>query len=134
MSASISPEDDPGSDAREGPSVITGHLLAYAELGTALFQAWQRSLQQKLVGAALVAGGLSIGGLLLTFGAIAVAWSTEYRWLVLFGIAGIYLVAAVFGVLMLRKPPPVAAPASVFVNELRKDATLLSAAWRERAP
>ena len=132
MSASLGEET--GSDAvREGASVVTGHLLAYAELATALFQAWQRSFQQKLVGAALVAVGVVVGGMLLTFGAIAAAWDTEARWWVLFGIAGLYLLAAVFGVMMLRKPPPVAAPASVFVDELRKDAVLLSAAWRERA-
>lgn len=126
--------EDTGNDAaREGASVVTGHLLAYAELATALFQAWQRSFQQKLVGAALVAVGVVVGGILLTFGAIAVAWNTDYRWLVLFGIAGLYLLAAAFGVWMLLKPPPIAAPASVFVAELRKDAQILSTAWRERA-
>ena len=132
---SAAEDEEVGSNAvREGASVITGHLLSYAELATALFQAWQRSFQQKLVGAALVAVGVVVGGMLLTFGAIAAAWSTGARWWVLFGIAGLYLLAAVFGVLMLRKPPPVAAPASVFVDELRKDAALLSAAWREGAP
>jgi uncharacterized membrane protein YqjE len=98
-----------------------------------LFQSWQRSLQRRLVGAALVAGGLAFGAPLLTFGVIAVAWPTEYRWAVLFGMAGLYLLAAAFGVWMLLKPAPVAAPASVFLDELRKDAQLLSAAWRERA-
>ncbi len=130
---SASPAQDSGSDAvREGAGVVTGHLLAYAELATALFQAWQRSLQQRLVGAALVAGGLAFGAPLLTFGVIAVAWPTGYRWAVLFGIAGLYLLAAAFGVWMLLKPPPVAAPASVIVDELRKDAHLVAAAWRER--
>ena len=130
---SAAPES--GSAAmREGASVVTGHLLAYAELATALFRAWQRSLQQRLVGAALVAGGLAFGAPLLTFGVIAVAWPTEYRWAVLFGIVGLFLLAAAFGAWMLRKPPPVAAPASVIVDELRKDAQLLSDAWRERAP
>jgi uncharacterized membrane protein YqjE len=133
MSAAPAPES--GSDAvREGASVVTGHLLAYAELATALFRAWQRSLQQRLVGAALVAGGVAFGAPLLTFGVIAVAWPTEYRWVVLFGIAGLFLLVAAFGVWMLRKPPPVAAPAAVIVDELRKDAQLVSAAWRERAP
>lgn len=133
MSAASTQE--PGGDAvREGASVVTGHLLAYAELATALFQAWQRSLQQRLAGVALVAGGLAFGVPLLTFGVIALAWSTDYRWAVLFGIAGLYLLAAACGVWMLLKPPPVAAPASVMVEELRKDAQLVSAAWRERAP
>lgn len=133
MSAATAPES--GNTAmREGASVVTGHLLAYADLATALFRAWQRSLQQRLVGAALVAGGVAIGAPLLTFGVIAMAWSTEYRWVVLFGIAGLFLLAAVCGAWMLRKPPPVAAPASVIVDELRKDAQLLSAAWRESAP
>jgi uncharacterized membrane protein YqjE len=132
---SAAPAQEPDNDAvHEGISVVTGHLLSYAELATALFQAWQRSLQQRLVGAALVAGGLAFGAPLLTFGVIAVAWPTEYRWAVLFGMAGLFLLAAVFGVWMLRKPPPVAAPASVLVDELRKDAHLLSAAWRESAP
>jgi uncharacterized membrane protein YqjE len=132
---SAAPESESGGAAmREGASVITGHLLGYADLATALFRTWQRSLQQRLVGAALVAGGVACGAPLLTFGVIAMAWPTEYRWVVLFGIAGLFLLAAVFGVWMLRKPPPVAAPASVIVDELRKDAQLLSAAWRGRAP
>ena len=126
-------EEEPRSDAvREGASVVTEHLLAYAELATAVFQAWQRSLQQRLVGAALALSGFVVGGLLITFGAIAAAWATEYRWLVLFGIAVLYLLAAAFGVWMLVKPRAVAAPASVIVDELRKDAVLISAAWRER--
>ncbi|MEJ0100270.1 MAG: hypothetical protein WDO12_11240 [Pseudomonadota bacterium] len=127
-------DEEPGSDAvREGASVVTEHVLAYAELGTALFQAWQRSLQKRLVGAALLAVGLAVAGLLLTFAAIAAAWPTDYRLLVLFGITGIYLVAAAVGAWMLTRPREVTAPMSVFVEELRKDAVLLSAAWRERA-
>jgi len=133
MSAAPTPESA-GGTMHEGASVITAHLLAYAELATALCRAWQRSLQQRLVGAALMAGGIACGAPLLTFGVIAVAWPTEYRWVVLFGIAGLFLLAAVFGVWMLRRPPPVAAPASLIVDELRKDAQLLCAAWRERAP
>lgn len=111
---------------------MAGHLLGYAELLTALLQTWQRTLGQRLVGAVLAVAGLSVCALLLTVGAVAAAWPTSYRWLVLLGIAGLYLATGAYGILLVLRRPPVPAPASVFLEELRKDAALVSEAWRER--
>ncbi len=130
------PDQEPGNDAvREGASVVTGHLLAYAELATALVPGLATL-------AATAAGRRGAGGGWAR-GRCAAAHVRRNRGGVVHRLP---LGGAVWHgrplpahgrlrcVAMLRKPPPVAAPASVIVDELRKDALLVSAAWRERAP
>lgn len=127
------PADEPAtSPGPRGPGAVAGHLLGYAELVTALLHAWQRSLGQRIAGAVLAITGLSVCTFLLTIGAIAAAWPTPYRWLVLLGIAGLYLAAGAYGVWLLVRRAAVPEPTSVLLDELRKDAELLSDAWRER--
>lgn len=129
-------EESPPSGAadkpREGVGVISAHLLGYAELITTLMQAWQHSFGQKMLGTVLAVCGFTACAVLLTVGAVAAAWPTGYRWPVLLGIAGVYLAGALFGTWLLVRRQPVPAPASVLLDELRKDAQWISEAWRER--
>lgn len=122
----------PVQDAPDAASALTGHMLGYAELATALLRAWERTLVHRLTGAVLLTCGLASCLLILTIGAIAAAWGTSYRWLVLLGIAGLFLVAALIGLWLLRRRAAVPAPASVMLEQLRQDATLVSEAWRKR--
>lgn len=115
------------------PGVFVGHLLAYADLITALLQSWQASVQRKILGSALAAAGFSVCTLLLTIGAVAAAWATPYRWAVLLGIAGAYLLLGLLGIWLLLRRPAVPAPMSILADELRKDATLVSTILRERS-
>jgi len=137
------PKDNPPPPQRDNPprkesppqqetGLLSGHLIAYGDLLAAILHSWQKTMGQRIMGAVVALCGLSTGVMLLTFGAIAAAWPTDYRWLVLFGIAALYLLAGAIGVWLLMRKPPVPAPASVLFNEVRKDVELLSAAWRER--
>lgn len=122
----------PAPDVPHAPGALTGHLLGYAELATALLRAWERTLVHRLAGAVLLTCGLASCLLILTIGAIAAAWSTSYRWVVLLGIAGLFLAAALLGLWLLRRRAAVPAPASVLLEQLRQDAVLVSEAWRKR--
>lgn len=122
----------PRKTPAHGPGVLTGHLLAYGDLLTALAQAWMRSMGQRLAGAVLAICGLSTGLLLLTIGAVVAAWPTEYRWLVLLSVAGAYLLAGAIGVWLVVRRSAAPAPATILLKELGKDAELLSSALRGR--
>jgi hypothetical protein len=122
----------PAPDAPGAPGALTGHLIGYAELATALLRAWERTMVHRLTGAVLLTCGLSSCLLILTVGAIAAAWSTSYRWVVLLGFAGLFLAAALLGLWLLRRRAAVPAPASVLLEQLRQDALLVSEAWRRR--
>lgn len=123
---------EPDRPVPDLPAALAAHALAYTELASALVRSSTRSLKRKLLGGLLVVAGVGICILLLTVGIVAAAWDTDHRWLVLLLVAGAYLVMAVIGIVMLTRKPDVQAPMDVLVEELRKDATLVATAVRER--
>ncbi|MGC4027242.1 MAG: hypothetical protein QM696_00010 [Steroidobacteraceae bacterium] len=81
------PPDDPGVD-----------------LPTALLRGSLRVAQRRAAGILLAAMGFATGLAVLTIGSVAAAWDTPYRWLVLLGVAGFYLLLGGVGVWLLLQP------------------------------
>lgn len=74
------------------------------DLPTALLRGSLRVAQQRVIGILVALVGLATGFLILTLGSVAAAWNTPYRWLVLLGVAALYLILGSVGVWLLLRP------------------------------
>lgn len=123
-------ESLPAEAHEDVPGLFAEHAIAYGALVAAMLGAWQRGVARRLVGVLLAATGLVFATLLLSFGSVAAAWDTDYRWVVLLSVTGFYLLVAGVGVWLLIQKSHAPPPFELLGDELRKDVRLLSAALR----
>jgi hypothetical protein len=91
--------DEPSARAPAGPPDDPG-----VDLPTALLRGSLRVAQRRAIGILVAVIGLATGLLILTLGSVAAAWDTPWRWPVLLGVAGLYLIAGGVGVWLLLRP------------------------------
>lgn len=74
------------------------------DLPAALVRGTVRVAQRKALAVFLAGLGFATALLLITVGSVAAAWDTPWRWHVLLGVTGLYLIIGITGVVLLLRP------------------------------